>query len=293
MIWLVGNRGMLGTELSLLFEREGVEFVGTDREVSILDPAALEAFAAGKGISGIVNCAAYTAVDKAEDEPELCRALNVDGPANLARLAKNVGAWILHISTDYVFDGTGDRPYLESDPVAPTGVYGMTKADGERQVLENCAKSAVLRTAWLYGAHGPNFVATMLRLMKERPSIGVVADQKGTPTWAADLARAILAIARSGRKRYGVYHFTNSGETTWHGFATEIHRLGREYGIIERDCEVKPLRTDEYPTKARRPAYSVLSKEKIKADYAVEVPDWKRSLSEYFSVTYRNVGTSR
>ncbi|MBN1242929.1 MAG: dTDP-4-dehydrorhamnose reductase [Spirochaetales bacterium] len=280
-IWLIGNRGMLGAELSGLFEREGVDFVGTDRDVDILDPAALSAFADAKGISGIVNCAAYTAVDRAEDEDALCRALNVTGPGNIAAAARDLGAWLIHFSTDYVFDGWGARPYLESDPVAPTGVYGRTKAEGERAAMDACPETIVLRTAWLYGTHGPNFVSTMLALMKERPSIGVVADQRGSPTWAYDLARAVLAIARSPGKRYGIYHYTNSGETTWHGFATEIHRLGRDCGLLDHDCDVRPLRTDEYPTKARRPAYSVLSKEKIKADYAVEIPEWNRSLERY------------
>jgi dTDP-4-dehydrorhamnose reductase len=282
MIWLVGDRGMLGTELSLLLGKQGLPFVGSDRDVDILDSGALEAFAAGRDIHWIVNCAAYTAVDKAEDEAQLCRSLNVDGPVNLARRASALGASIVHISTDYVFPGDGNRPYLEDDPVAPTGVYGRTKAEGEAGLMAACPRALVLRTAWLYGRHGPNFVSTMLRLMKEREEIGVVADQLGSPTWAADLARAIVVILLEAFPRYGIYHFTNAGEISWYDFALEIHRLGREFGLLERDCRVKPLTTNQYPTKARRPAYSVLSKDKIVRDYGLAIPGWRESLRRYF-----------
>lgn len=291
MIWLIGNRGMLGTELSEAFERSGADFVGSDREVSILDPAALEAFAdaaraQGRTIDWIVNCAAYTAVDKAEDEVEVCRTLNAIGPEIIARTAERLGASLLHISTDYVFDGAALRPYREDDPTGPTGVYGQTKEEGERRARNSCARTVIVRTAWLYGKHGPNFVATMLRLMKERDSVGVVADQRGTPTWARDLAEAIVAIIRRPSPVYGIFHYTNAGETTWYDFAREIHRTARERGILERDCEIRALTTAEYPTKARRPAYSVLSKEKIVASYGIQPPDWRTSLAAYLADAY-------
>ena len=288
MIWLVGNRGMLGTELSGLFEAEGRPFVGSDRELSILDPEALRAFAAGKGITWIVNCAAYTAVDRAEDEIGPCTALNVEGPRNLALLAADLDASLIHISTDYVFSGLADRPYQEDDPLGPTGVYGRTKAAGEKAVLEACPKAIILRTAWLYGRHGPNFVFTMLRLMKERDEIGVVADQKGTPTWAADLSRTILGITGASTPRYGTYHFTDGGQTNWYEFALEIRRLASEAGLVGGDCRVKSLGTAEYPTKAKRPAYSVLSKDKIVRDYGVAVPDWKESLRAFIGQLARD-----
>jgi len=288
MIWLVGNRGMLGTELARLFESLAIPFVGTDRELSILDMAALRAFAHGKGLSWIINCAAYTAVDKAEDEVELCTALNVQGPENLARLAREIGARILHISTDYVFSGTPildqgvPRPYREDDPTGPTGVYGKTKREGEERVLSLSQDNIILRTAWLYGQHGNNFVFTMLRLMKERERIGVVADQRGSPTWAYDLSQAILMLInlKTEKPLSGIYHYTNGGETTWYDFAREIFRLGSEQGLLDRDCEISPLTTDQYPTKARRPAYSVLSKEKMKA-LGVAVPHWQDSLTTF------------
>jgi dTDP-4-dehydrorhamnose reductase len=281
MIWLIGNKGMLGTELAGALASAGIEFVGTDREVSILDPEALAASAAGKDFSWIVNCAAYTAVDKAEEEPELARRLNAEGPENLARLSRAIGARLVHLSTDYVFDGSGSRPYREEDPVAPLGVYGRTKAEGEERLRAVAPDSIILRTAWLYGRHGPNFVVTMLRLMKENEEIGVVADQRGSPTWARDLAAAIVAILRSGSASAGVYHFTNSGETNWHEFALEIERRGRELGLLARPCRVKALRTDQYPTKTRRPAYSVLAKEKIGRVFGIQPPEWRESLAKF------------
>jgi len=192
MIWIIGNRGMLGQELAEQLAARGIANVGSDREVSILDPEALRHFAQGvqkdTPIKAIVNCAAYTAVDRAEDEAELAHALNAEGPGNIAELARSVGARFLHISTDYVFSGAASQPYREDDPIGPTGVYGRTKAEGETRVREACPDAVIIRTAWLYGKYGPNFVATMLRLMRERTELGVVADQRGTPTWARDLA---------------------------------------------------------------------------------------------------------
>ena len=281
MIWLIGNKGMLGTELSNLLSSRGAPFVGTDREVSILDPAALEAFATGKGIDCIVNCAAYTAVDKAETEEDLARKLNADGPENIGRLASAIGARVVHVSTDYVFDGNGKSPYKETDPVNPASAYGRTKAEGEARLTAACPKAAIVRTAWLYGRHGPNFVSTMLRLMAEKDELGVVMDQRGSPTWAYDLAVALADLAVAEDVPSGPYHFTNDGETSWYDFAVEIQRLGRELGVLSRDCRVKPLTTAEYGSKTRRPAYSVLSKERIKA-LGIPVPGWKESLRKYF-----------
>jgi dTDP-4-dehydrorhamnose reductase len=281
MIWLIGDKGMLGTDLGLAFGRAGIEFVGSDREVSILDPGALSAFAAGRRIEWIVNCAAYTAVDKAEDEIEASTRLNAEGPGVVAALARSIGARMLHMSTDYVFDGKATRPYREDDPIAPANAYGRTKAEGEARARAACPELVILRTAWLYGANGPNFVHTMLRLMRSRDRVGVVADQRGSPTWAADLAAAIVRIVSAASPRFGNYHFTDSGETTWHEFALEIKRLGLMAGILERDCAVDALTTDQYPTKARRPAYSVLSKEALVRDYGVEAPDWRASLGRY------------
>lgn len=286
MIWIIGNKGMLGQELSALLTAQGIEQVGTDREVSILDPEALAGFAneaqrEGRRLSAIVNCAAYTAVDKAEDEPERARALNVEGPEHIARLAQRLGARFIHISTDYVFDGRASRPYREDDPTGPTGVYGKTKEEGEKRVIAACPKAIILRTAWLYGRHGPNFVYTMLRLMRERTDLGVVADQRGTPTWAYDLAGAISTILRAAAPEPGIYHFTNEGETTWYAFACEIYTQARALGLLDNEVTIRPLTTDQYPTKATRPAYSVLSKEKIKRTFGLSIPDWRDSLMKF------------
>lgn len=295
MIWLIGNKGMLGTELSRLFERKNIPYIGTDRDVSILDMTALREFVKDKKIAWIVNCAAYTAVDKAEDEVELCHALNAQGPENLGTLAREIGARVLHISTDYVFSGLPilehgkPRPYREDDPTGPTGAYGRTKEAGERLLMAAAPNSVIVRTAWLYGQHGNNFVFTMLRLMKEREAIGVVADQRGSPTWAYDLASAMLHLINLPEEKLipGIYHYTNEGETTWYDFAREIYRLGRAEGLLERDCIINPLSTDQYPTKARRPAYSVLSKEKIKA-LGVKVPQWQESLEQFMVMFYNH-----
>jgi len=286
MIWIIGSAGMLGTELVERCKSQGVVYVGSDRDVSILEPKALQGFLSSLDEKGqkpdwIVNCAAYTAVDKAEDEPERCYALNALGPQNIGRVARAFGVRVLHISTDYVFAGNGTRPYSEDDPVVPQSVYGKTKAKGERLLLDVCPNAIIVRTAWLYGQYGPNFVATMLKLMNTRDSVGVVADQKGSPTWARDLANAIITIVRTPNAKAGIYHFTDEGEITWFEFAKAIYAQGRACGLIEHECEVRPLTTAEYPTKAKRPAYSVLSKEKIRTTFGVQVPEWRDSLGRF------------
>ncbi|MCL1931031.1 MAG: dTDP-4-dehydrorhamnose reductase [Treponema sp.] len=285
MIWLIGCKGMLGTELSLLLEKTGVPFTGTDREVDITDPAALGEFAEKRAFTWIINCAAYTAVDKAEDDAETCRRLNTLGAAHIAACAKKTGARLIHLSTDYVFDGTGKRPYHEEDATAPTGVYGLTKRDGELAVIDNNPRSYIIRTAWLYGKHGNNFVATMLRLMNERDEVKVVNDQQGSPTWAFDLASALLAViaaADTGKNiPFGIYHYTNEGNITWFDFAKEIYRQGRGLGRINKNCAVKSCTSAEYPAKVKRPAYSVLDKSKIKAALGIAIPAWDASLKEF------------
>lgn len=282
MIWLIGCNGMLGRELAELFDARGLAYVGSDREVDILDPAALAAFASGKQLAWVINCAAYTAVDRAEDEEALAARLNADGPGNIARLCGAIGARLIHISTDYVFGGDGTRPYLESDPPAPTGVYGRTKAEGERRVFAELPGAIIIRTAWLYGRHGPNFVYTMLKLMKSKDEFGVVSDQRGTPTWARDLARAMADMVSAPAFPAGIYHYTNLGETNWHAFARAIQQLGLELGLLDKPCRINALGSDQYPTKARRPAYSVLSKDKALAAGLI-IPAWKDSLREFLA----------
>ncbi|MDR0654916.1 MAG: dTDP-4-dehydrorhamnose reductase [Treponema sp.] len=306
MLWLIGNRGMLGTELSRLLEQENIPHAGTDREVDITDPAALEAFARniwpGKDSARwIINCAAYTAVDRAEDEQELCRRLNTQGAANIAACAAGVGAGLIHISTDYVFDGKGipggdgrPRPYREDDRTDPAGVYGLTKRDGETAVTENNPASVIIRTAWLYGQYGSNFVTTMLALMKERDIVSVVNDQYGSPTWARDLAGVLLEIvktAKNGRQiPCGIYHYTNEGSITWYDFAEKIYEEARSSGLLAKNCTVKPCASSEYPARVKRPAYSVLDKTKIRKALGLRIPSWDESLRNYLVSVY-NVDT--
>jgi dTDP-4-dehydrorhamnose reductase len=289
MIWLIGKKGMLGSELSLVLENRGLAYTGTDRELDITDAASLAAFmeqqAHKEPVSWIINCAAYTAVDKAEDDADLCRRINTDGPANIARIAKNSGAKLLHISTDYVFNGSGTRPYREDDPTDPIGVYGLTKRDGEIKVFENNNASYIIRTAWLYGKYGNNFVHTMLRLMQERDTVSVVDDQRGSPTWAYDLSNVIadliIAASNGNTAPYGTYHFTNEGNITWFEFAREIYAQGRNLGILTKNCAVQPCTSAEFPAKVTRPAYSVLDKGKIKSVLGITIPEWNISLEEF------------
>jgi dTDP-4-dehydrorhamnose reductase len=299
MVWLIGNQGMLGAELSLLLERRGIPFAGTDREVDITSPAALAAFVnqQAEPFRWIINCAAYTAVDQAEDDVDTCGRLNTDGPGNIAGIAKTIGARLIHISTDYVFNGKGIEdsqeledsqglnPYREDDPTDPIGVYGRTKRDGENRVLANNGQSYIIRTAWMYGRHGNNFVHTMLRLMRERDAVPVVDDQRGSPTWAFDLANTIAALITAVDKGkpvpFGIYHYTNEGNSTWFEFAQEIYRQGRELGLLTRDCAVTPCTSAEFPARVTRPAYSVLDTSKIKAALGITIPEWGASLGEF------------
>ncbi len=291
MIWLVGARGMLGQEVARSLDEIGLAHTDSDSECDIGDAHAIEGFADGRAIDWVVNCSAYTAVDKAERDEELAYRVNADGPANLAALCRKRAAALIHISTDYVFDGTRRVPYTEDDEVNPQGAYARTKAAGEQRVRQACDRYFIIRTSWLYGARGPNFVYTMLRLMSERDWVGVVNDQRGAPTYAAHLAALLCRIVADRRREYGTYHYADSGETTWYEFAREIQRLGISRGRIQRACEIRPLRTEEYPTPARRPSYSVLSKDKISATFGVAIPSWQAGLVEFFDRLDREGGT--
>jgi dTDP-4-dehydrorhamnose reductase len=275
-ILITGCNGQLGNEMQLL-EKENPQhtYFNTDvAELDITSQEAIEAFVRENEIDGIVNCAAYTAVDKAEENQELCHLLNAIAPGYLAAAIAKRGGWMIQISTDYVFDGTNHTPYVETDPVCPNSVYGSTKLDGEKAVMAACPQSMIIRTAWLYSTFGNNFVKTMIRLGKEKPELGVIFDQIGTPTYARDLAVAIFAAINQGVKP-GLYHFSNEGVISWYDFTKAIHRIA---GITT--CHVRPLHTEEYPTPANRPHYSVLDKTKIKQTYGIEVPYWEESLKE-------------
>ena len=273
-ILITGCNGQLGNEMQLL-EKENPQhsYFNTDvAELDITDETAIRKFVEENQIDGIVNCAAYTAVDKAEDNPDFCRLLNTVAPGYLAAAVEKRGGWMVQISTDYVFDGTNHTPYTEDEPTCPNSVYGVTKLEGEQAAQKGCQKTMIIRTAWLYSTFGNNFVKTMIRLGKEKPELGVIFDQIGTPTYARDLAVAIFAAINQGVVP-GIYHFSNEGVISWYDFTKAIHRIA---GITT--CHVRPLHTAEYPTPANRPHYSVLDKTKIKTVYGIEVPYWEESL---------------
>jgi len=275
-ILITGCNGQLGNEMQLLEKADtNNTYYNTDvAELDITDIGAIYQFVEEHEIDGIVNCAAYTAVDKAESNEQLCQLLNAEAPAYLASAIEKRGGFMIQISTDYVFDGTNHTPYKEDEDTCPNSVYGRTKLVGEFNVLKLCKRSVIIRTAWLYSTFGANFVKTMIRLGQEREELGVIFDQIGTPTYARDLARAIMTIISKGIEP-GIYHFTNEGVTSWYDFTLAIHRLA---GI--QTCKVRPLHTSEYPTAAKRPAYSVLDKSKIKQTYGIEIPHWETSLKE-------------
>ena len=275
-ILVTGCNGQLGNEMQLL-EKDNPQhtYFNTDvAELDITNEEAINRFVEDNQIDGIVNCAAYTAVDKAEENQELCMKLNATAPEYLARAIEKRGGWLIQISTDYVFDGTNHTPYVETDSVCPNSTYGRTKLAGEQAAQQACSRTMIIRTAWLYSTFGNNFVKTMIRLGNEKPELGVIFDQIGTPTYARDLAVAIFAAINQGVKS-GIYHFSNEGVISWYDFTKAIHRIA---GITT--CHVRPLHTSEYPTPAARPHYSVLDKTKIKQDYGIVIPYWEESLRE-------------
>ena len=274
-VLVTGCDGQLGSELRKLAKSGDCSFCRfLFVDVSVLDicnRADVHNYFKTNHIDVIVNCAAYTAVDRAEDEPESAFAVNRDGVGILAECCVEEGAYMIHISTDYVFDGTGHVPYRET-----IGVYGLSKRAGEEAMMEKGVDGLIIRTAWLYSSYGKNFVKTMLRLGSEKEQVAVVADQHGTPTWAADLARTILHILQNTdiKNTHGleIFHYTDEGECTWYEFASAIMQMGG------KKCQVMPISTDEYPASCRRPAYSVLDKTKIKERFGLEIPLWDDSL---------------
>lgn len=275
-ILVTGCRGQLGTEIQKIAASDTLHqwhFTDVDT-LDICDSNAVENAFESRQINVCINCAAYTAVDKAEDEPELAHKINALAPQILAKTCKKHNALLVHVSTDYVFDGNGSSPYREDDQVCPQSVYGSTKAEGEKLIHESGCNYFIVRTAWLYSATGKNFVKTMLMLADTRDEINVVADQKGTPTWAFDLAEMLVhLINQNGTKPVQeTFHFTNTGIITWYDFTVAIMK------IAGKTCKVNPITTDQYPAKAHRPAYSVLDKSKIMAYTGRQIPYWRDSL---------------
>lgn len=285
-ILVTGANGQLGNEMRIVSRGSADRYVFTDvndmpgQETVLLDITDLGAVrAAVKEYQAdvIINCAAYTNVDKAETDVDACRLLNAAAPANLATIMKETGGLLIHISTDYVFDGQARAPYIEEAPTDPTGVYGLTKLEGEQAVQASGCQHIIIRTAWLYSEFGRNFVKTMLTLTASRPQLNVVSDQKGTPTYALDLAEVIYGIIeqRKFKGNTGIYHYSNAGECTWYDFARVIAAYAGH-----NSCDIRPCTSDEYPSPVKRPSYSVLDKSKISDTFGIAVRQWEDSLKK-------------
>ena len=280
-VLITGSNGQLGSEIKeLAANYKKLDFVFKDLpELDICNFEALQAFIINNNINAVINCAAYTAVDKAEEDAEIAERVNSIGVANLVNALEKVNGKLIHISTDYVFDGDHFLPYKETDPVSPIGVYGETKRAGELAVINSDIDSIVIRTSWLYSSYGNNFVKTMLRLGNEKENLGVIFDQVGTPTYARDLAKTCLEILTAVNpakisNNGNLYHYSNEGVSSWYDFAISIMELG------EVNCKVKPIQTKDYPTLAKRPQYSLLNKSKIKTDFKIDIPYWRDSLKD-------------
>lgn len=276
-ILVTGGNGQLGRSLRTLAAGSGHEFVFTDvEELDITDEAAVNAFVRNTAPDIIVNCAAYTDVERAEDNPDLAHRLNADAAAFLACASRENDALLIHVSTDYVFGGdTGNIPRDESTPPSPTGVYGITKLEGERKVLESGCRSIIIRTAWLYSGYGRNFLKTMLSLTASKPQLKVVFDQAGTPTYALDLAHAVMTVIDTPDidTKTGIYHFSDEGVCSWYDFTIMIARLAGH-----DKCDIQPCHSDEFPSKVKRPSYSVLDKTRFRQVFGVKIPYWVDSL---------------
>lgn len=281
-ILVTGSKGQLGNEMQIISKYyTQFNYLYTDiEELDICNQSAVEAFFNHNKIDYVVNCAAYTAVDKAEDEVELCYRINEHSVRILGEISKKHGARMIHISTDYVFDGTGHLPYTEDMPVCPATVYGKSKLAGENALLAVNPGSVIIRTSWLYSSFGNNFVKTMLRLGKERENLNVVFDQIGTPTYAGDLAGAIMKIICADEFVPGIYHYSNEGVCSWYDFTKAIHRIA---GVV---CNVLPIESKAYPAITPRPHYSVLNKQKIKTNYRIEIPYWEDSLVRCITILF-------
>ncbi|MBL7103331.1 MAG: dTDP-4-dehydrorhamnose reductase [Bacteroidales bacterium] len=275
-ILITGSKGQLGKSIQKLSPDFGeYKFTYTDvEELDITNYDGLAAFLSSNKFDAVINCAAYTEVDKAEDEPEKAMLINAKAPGYLSELSKKFGFLLIHISTDYIFDGYSNRPYIEYDMPGPLSYYAKSKTDGEKEILLKANRAVIFRTSWLYSEFGNNFVKTIIRLANERDALNIIDDQVGTPTYAGDLAEVILKLLPELTKTLGVqiYHYSNEGKASWYDFAKEIIR------ISELKCKVNPIETKDYPLPAARPHYSLMDKQKIIIKFGISIPDWKDSL---------------
>ena len=288
MIWLIGNKGMLGNDVEKLLKERGLTYWGSDKEVDISDYKVLEKFGKDKKIKWVINCAGYTKVDKAEEEIDEAFKINKDGVRNIALFSAKRQIRLIHISTDYVFDGRQEGSavaYREDGKTNPINIYGKSKLAGEEEIKRVLGEYFIIRPAWLYGLQGNNFVYAMLRLFKERDLVKVVGDQWGSPTYTVDLAKAILKIIEDDSVNYDIYHFTNEGATNWYEFARAIYKKAKSLGLIEdnKKVEIQSIKTEDYPMAAGRPKYLVLSKEKIKKEFNLKIREWDKALEDFIS----------
>jgi dTDP-4-dehydrorhamnose reductase len=290
-IWLLGDRGMLGRQMAVELQKQEFVFFASDREVDISDFQSLKAFAQGKKISWMINCAAYTEVDQAEIESAAAFRSNAVGVENLARLAAGMGARLVHFSTDYVFDGQKRQPYGENDQPRPVSQYGWSKWQGEKLLTAVWQSIFIFRISWLYGVFGNNFVNTMLKFFREKDEVRVVNDQFGSPTYAAALARNVVRLIGSAGERYGLYHYCDSGVISWYDFAARIMARALEYNLLEKKIPLRAISTADFPTRAVRPAYAVLDNSKVIRELDFRVHDWRINLDDFFQEKLRLGGT--
>jgi len=281
MIWVTGSRGMLGKDITGVLNKRGIPFVESDIEIDLTSKISVLSFVKDRNIDWIINCAAYTAVDAAEDERKKAFSVNSDVLMNLVDAAIVNDSRIIHFSTDYVYDGNKKSGYSEDDPTGPAGAYGASKLAGEIILRENYERYFIFRISWLYGFYGKNFVSTMLNLFNQKDEINVVNDQYGSPTNTFELASFIAHIIKTDPKNYGVYNFSGEGITTWYEFAREIYTRARMYGILNKDVAIHPISSSQYPTKARRPEYSYMLKEKLFNTFSYKPANWKETLDMY------------
>ena len=284
-ILITGAQGQVGKELVSIANQRGFDVIAAGQtELDITQLKNIESYVEAHQPDSVINAAAYTAVNKAEEEQDITYAINRDGAANLAAVSKEKNIPLLHISTDYVFDGTKSEAYSENDAVSPLGVYGISKWQGEETIRQTLPEHIILRVAWVFGAQGNNFVKTMLRLAKDRDELSVVADQFGRPSPAKDIAKTLITLAEQYQKEktleWGTYHYCGDEKVSWCGFAKEILKQAKEQGLIEKDIKVNAITTAEYQDPTKRPANSMLDCEKIKNTFGIEMPSWKESLNQ-------------
>ncbi len=290
MIWLIGSKGMLGREIQRSLEENFIDFIASDIETDIYSLDNLRSFIKKRGnIKYIINCAAYTNVDGAEDD--IKNAMNLNGYAlkNLALLSVELNAILIHFSTDYVFDGFKKEAYIESDKPNPKTVYGKSKLSGENFIKDITDKYFIFRISWLYGKYGKNFVKTILNLLKSRDELKVVNDQSGSPTNARELSKNILEIIQKRNNNYGLYHYSGEGHCTWYDFSLEIERMGLKYNLLKNKTKIIPVSSEEFPTKALRPLNSLLLKDKFVKNTGMRPKHWRESLEDFFKMYKDNI----